>query len=94
MGKSSKDDVINYRPISLTSVICKLMESIIKQNITKHCLENNLISPAQHGFVHGKSTVTNLLELTNDISKERDCGNIVDSICTDFVKAFDRYCAS
>ena len=53
----------------------------------QHCLKNNFISPVQYGSVHGKSTVTNLLELTNDISK--DCGNNVDFICIDFVKAFD-----
>ena len=57
-GKGSRDDVISKRHISLTSVICKLMESLIKQNVTLHCLKNNLISPAQHGFVPGKSTVT------------------------------------
>ena len=45
------------------------MESIIKKNITQQCLKNNLISPAQHGFVRGKSTVTNLLKLTKDISE-------------------------
>ena len=56
------------------------MESIIRQNITQHCLKNNLISPVQYGFVHGKSTFTNLLELINDISKERDGGNNVDSM--------------
>ena len=42
-GKGSKDDAINYRPIKLTSVICKLMKSIIIQNITQHCLKNNFI---------------------------------------------------
>ena len=40
-------------------------------------------------FVHEKSTDTNLLELANGISKERDCGNNVDSISIDFTKAFD-----
>ena len=45
-GRGSKDDVGNYRPTSLTSVISKLKESIIKQNIKPHCLKSNLISPA------------------------------------------------
>ena len=88
-GKGSKHDVANFRPISLTSVICKIMESIIKDRIMQHCIDNNLISSTQHGFLRGKSTVTNLLELTNVISTERDQGNNVDIICIDFAKAFD-----
>ena len=43
-GKGSKHDVANFRPISLTSVICKIMESIIKDRIMQHCTDNNLIS--------------------------------------------------
>ena len=87
--KESQYDVINYRPLSLASVICKLMKSIIKLIITQRCFKNNLMSVAQHGFVHGKSTVTNLWELTNDIWKKLDSGNNVNSLCIDFAKAFD-----
>jgi len=45
----------------LTSVICKTMESVVKENIVKHVFENDLIFPSQHGFI-----VTNLLEYLED----------------------------
>lgn len=88
-GKGSHDDVTNYRPISLTSVVCKVMETVIKNQLMDFCLQNNLISSQQHGFLSNKSTITNLLELTNDLTINRDLGNNVDMICIDFAKAFD-----
>ena len=55
----------------------------------KHCIDNNLISNIQHGFISGKSTITNLLELSNDLTNERNNGNNVDIICIDIAQAFD-----
>ena len=52
----------NYRPVSLTSVPCKMLESIIKAQITDYITEKNLIRNTQHGFVQGRSCLTNLLE--------------------------------
>ena len=49
-GKGTQFDVNNYRPISLTCVLCKVMESIIRNQIVVHCDSNKLISDAQHGF--------------------------------------------
>ena len=50
----------NYRPINLVSVVCKVMESILKDNIMNHLTSNNLISHMQHGFMPGRSCTSNL----------------------------------
>ncbi len=47
--KGTKGDPSNYRPDSLTSVPCKILESIIKDRVMSHLLENNLIRKSQHG---------------------------------------------
>ena len=80
----------NYRPISLTSVPCKLMEKIIRDAIVKHMTENDLFSKAQHGFIKGKSCVTQLLEFLEDITQAIDNGEDVDVVYLDFCKAFDK----
>jgi len=58
-GKST--DVSYYRPISLTSLCCKLIESITKDDILAHLLSKGLISRHQHGFLLRRSTALNLL---------------------------------
>ena len=76
----------NYRPISLTSVPCKLMEKLVRDIIVWHMTENNLFSNTQHGFIKGKFCVTQLLEFLEDITQSIDNGDEVD---LDFCKAFD-----
>ena len=86
----SKFCVENYRPISLTSNVCKILESIIFDFICNHCKLNNIFIACQHGFRKGKSVVTNLLELLDDITDYLDNGNNVDLITIDFSKASDK----
>ena len=88
--KGSKLDAVNYRPVSLTSVLCKLMEGIIRDVLMEYFYENNLISKQQHGFVRKRACVTNLLECQNMVSKNIMEGNTVDVVYTDFSKAFDK----
>ena len=87
--KGNKYEVNNYRPISLTSTVCKLMESDINKNISDHCNLKNILNPEQHGFTSYHSTTSVLLKLLNDITKIIDDGNCVDVITVDFAKAFD-----
>ena len=87
--KAARNKIVNYRPLSLTSVVREIIESVIKIEFMKLCIDNNLIFNIQHRFKRGKFTITNLLELSNDLTKERGNGNSVDIICIDFVKAFD-----
>ena len=89
--KGSKQDPLNYRPVSLTSVVCKILERIIRKQWVDHLERKELISQKQFGFRKGRSCVTNLLSFYTRISEsiqERD--GWVDSIYLDFKKAFDR----
>lgn len=80
----------NYRPISLTSHVCKIMEKIIVRKMTPFLLDNNVIPTQQHGFLPGRSTVSNLLLNLNAWTTEIDNGFPVDVVYLDFEKAFDR----
>lgn len=87
--KGQTCDPGNYRPISLTCVLCKLMESIIKDAVTNHLLVNKLITKQQHGFLAKHSTCTQLLECVNDWSISLNIRNSVDIMYIDFHRAFD-----
>ena len=88
--KGSKANPGNYRPVSLTSIPCKVMESCIKDAITDHLVNNQLIRDSQHGFMQHKSTTTNLLEFLETMTSEQDQGRPMDVIYLDFAKAFDK----
>ena len=87
--KGSAGDTANYRPISLTSVPCKIMERIVAQHIYDHLLKCNLLSSAQHGFVRRRSTCTNLLESLNDWTSAVYNKKSVTIAYIDFSRAFD-----
>jgi hypothetical protein len=88
--KGAKSNPSNYRPVSLTSVCCKVMESVVKDRVTAHLLENNLIKDSQHGFVKGRSCATNLLEFLEKATTAVDRGDSFDVVYLDFAKAFDK----
>ena len=88
--KGTKGNPGNYRPVSLTSVPCKIMESIVKDRVMSHLLENSLIQDSQHGFMPGRSCSTNLVEFMDFVTREVDSGNPVDIFYLDFSKAFDK----
>ena len=87
--KGDKSDPSNYRPISLTSVIGKLLESVIRDRIVEHLEKNNLIKDSQHGFRRNRSCLTNLLDFFHDMFTNNDKHKAVDIIYLDFQKAFD-----
>ena len=88
--KGAKSDPGNYRPVSLTSVCCKVLESCIKDSIMHHLESNGLLNPSQHGFRAGHSCTTNLLEFLEAVTKAVDNGEPVDVVFLDFAKAFDK----
>ncbi len=76
--KGPRSDPGNYRPVSLTSVCCKIMESIIRDGMMEHLEKNKLIGSSQHGFLPGKSCSTNLLEFLEKVTREVDEGRPFD----------------
>ena len=87
--KGSKIKASNYRPISLTSILCKLLESFVRDQLMEYMKDNNLFSNDQHGFLPKRSCVTQLLLIIDHWTKLIDEGHLIDSIYLDFSKAFD-----
>ncbi len=88
--KGKKCKASNYRPVSLTSIVCKLMESIIKDDMTEYLESNKIIKNSQHGFRKKRSCLTNLLEYLENLTKAVDSGQNIDMVYLDFSKAFDK----
>ena len=88
--KGDKSNPGNYRPISLTSVVCKLMETIIRDNIVKFLEENDIMNDSQHGFRNKRSCLTNLLDFFHYVFDVYDESKAVDIVYLDFQKAFDK----
>jgi len=87
--KGCKKSPGNYRPVSLTSVVGKILEGLIRDAIVKHMKVNNLFTPHQHGFLPGRSTTTQMLECLDEWTEWLDRGTPVDAVYLDFRKAFD-----
>ena len=85
--KGAKDDLANYRPVSLTSVPCKIMESLIKDNLKVFLEKKEAIS--SYGFMEGRSCLTNLLESVESWTQALDEGFGIDVLYLDYRKAFD-----
>ena len=88
--KGNKTLPLNYRPVSLTSILCKILESIIRDHVVKHMTENNLFSPKQFGFISGRSTTLQLLQVLDIWTQIIDEGGNIDVLYCDFMKAFDK----
>ena len=87
--KGDRNLAQNYRPVSLTSVSCKILEHIIVKHMLNHFDKHNILTKFQHGFRRGLSCETQLLETTSDLLKSLDAGERVDVAILDFSKAFD-----
>lgn len=88
--KGKRNQPQNYRPVSLTSVVGKILEKIMKDHITLHLEKFQLLKNSQHGFMSGRSCLTNLLEFFENLTSSLDEGDNVDAIYLDFSKAFDK----
>ena len=64
--KGDKAEPGNYRPVSLISVICKTMEKLVREIIVKHMSANKLFSNKQFGFISGRSTTLQLLQVMDE----------------------------
>ena len=83
-------DPSNYRPVSLTCVIGKIMEGIVKDSIMAHMKRHNLFSDSQFGFITGRSTLLKLIKVMEKWTEILDEGQAVDIAWCDFMKAFDK----
>ena len=86
-GDNSSCD--NYRPISLLSTISKVLEKIVACSLVDHLENNNLLYENQFGFLRNRSTVHNILQLTNKITKDLNDKKYVIGVFLDLRKAFD-----
>ena len=80
----------NYRPISLTSILCKVLEHVVTTNIVSHMDKYNLLYDLQHGFRSKRSCETQLVTLIEDLMQNSIAGNQTDLVLLDFSKAFDK----
>ena len=89
--KGGKKSVVgNYRPVSLTSIACKILERIIKHHIITYLEHEQLLLPSQHGFRSGRSCLTNLIDFLEYVTNLLDKGKKVSVVYLDFCKAFDK----
>ena len=88
--KGKKTEAGNYRPVALTSVCCKLLEHLVRDEITEHLESNKLLRESQHGFRANKSCAINLLEFFEKTTDIVDKGGPVDMVFLDLAKAFDK----
>ena len=79
----------SYRPVCLTSIICKIFEYIVHDQLSAFLLTNRLISDNQHGFLAKRSTATNLIECMNDWTLAINDKKATDVMYIDMSKAFD-----
>ena len=87
--KGNKAIAGNYRPVSLTSIVCKIMERIVRDKIIEHMNINNLFTTKQYGFMAGRSTALQLLRVLDEWTEALDEGKAVDCVYMDYQKGFD-----
>ena len=87
--KDDKNDISNYRPISILPVISKIFERVTLNQLTKYFEKHDLITGLQHAYRKYHGTVTCLFELLNEIYHQIDNKNKVAIVSLDLSKAFD-----
>ena len=87
--KGSKTEPSNYRPVSLTSIVCKTLEKLVRKNILNHLAEYHLLSDKQYGFRSGRSCSLQLLNVMERWTEYVEQHQSWDTIYLDLAKAFD-----
>jgi hypothetical protein len=88
--KGDKSKPANYRPVSLTSVCCKVIEHIIHSHLMKFFEDQNILTDYQHGFRKKRSCESQLITTIQDLASGIDSSTQIDAILLDFFKAFDK----
>ena len=87
--KGNRKLASNYRPVSITSIVCRVLETIIRNFMVEFLVSNDLLSDFQFGFVKGRSTTVQLLNVLNDWTNSLENKLTTDCIYLDYQKAFD-----
>ena len=87
--KGKKSDPANYRPISLTHVVSKILEHIVHSFIVKHLKDHNILTDCPHGLRAKRSTEMQLILTLHDMAKAIQSSSI-HAVVSDFAKAFDK----
>ena len=87
--KGKKNDLNNYRPISVIPTVAKILEKIVYEQLFSYFNDNNLLTSCQSGFRSFHSTLTALTEATNSWSVNIDNGLLNGVVFLDLKKAFD-----
>lgn len=89
LKKGDSSLVSNYRPISLTCTLCKILERILKNHLENFFYDNNIIPENQYGFTKLKSVASQMIETLDDWSNALDNKMCLDVVYFDIRKAFD-----
>ena len=88
-----KDSISSYRPVSLTSILCKVLERLVCKRLLSYLDDHDILSDNQFGFRNGRNCEQILAKfyhfLSGSLDNNKDC-NLVDGIFLDFSAAFDR----
>ena len=84
LKKGDKTSAANYRPISLTCILCKVLEHIMASHLVKHFDKHDLLYDLQHGFREKRSCDTQLTMLFEDLARNTSVGKQTDLILLDF----------
>ena len=91
--KGDRSTLTNYRPIALTSIVVKMLESLVCDKLRNHLLTNGLMFENQHGFSPRKSCATALCEATTEwlaaLDRRSSPTARIDLISVDYSRAFD-----
>ena len=86
--KGPKNNCKNYRPVSLTSILCKVLEKTARQHLVEFWISKNIFISDQFGFMMGRSSLSQLLTVFHDLAQNRN-GTSTDVVFMVFSKAFD-----
>ncbi|VDI75617.1 Hypothetical predicted protein [Mytilus galloprovincialis] len=89
MGKSTYNNPSSYRPISLTSILGKVMERVVTSRLEGYIETNSILDPEQEGFRHYRSTENALLSLTQNIFNAFNNNEFILAVFIDLEKAYD-----
>ena len=87
--KGDKCDPANYRPISLTCILCKVMKHVLASNLTKHLNNHNVLYDLQQWFRQKRSYEMQHLQMVEDLGRQLIKGKLTDLVILYFSKAFD-----